>query len=254
MPVFDLDAVGDELVNEIPEPQQHAIDQAIADTKKENPESIAVEVDGLGIPWNPAEHATDSKTGKGILTAKGSWRKRRGLKGSPSYLNTGAATAPSEPKEDPTVTEKRTLEQQNRMAGVMAGTMLVRISTAVGGKEFLPRTISAAGVTYNEEEFLQNAFGDYFVAKGISDIPPGMVLTSALLMYYMPRFQEPAVREKGGKFVHWCKGVGTRVYVWFKYKRKGKPSPDEVRDATSKRGRVFDTATKVQTEAPDREL
>jgi hypothetical protein len=236
MPLFDLDVVGDELVAEIPEPQQHAIDQAAADNQQENPNAAPLEVDLLGVPWDSTLHATDSKTGKGILTAKGSWRKRRGLKGSPSHLNTGPAAAPSEPKEDPTVTEKRTLEQQNRMAGVMAGTMLVRLSTAVGGKEFLPRTITTAGVTYSEEEFLQNAFGDYFVAKGISDIPPGMVLASALCMYYLPRFQEPAVREKGSRFVSWCKGRVEALYFWFKYKRKGKPTPKELKSESATNG------------------
>lgn len=228
MPLFDLDATADTLTAEIPEPQQHAIDQAIADEARQNPGSdTAVELDELGIPWNSAEHAT-GPDGKGIRTVKGAWRKRRGLKGSASHLNTGAAKPAEAPPEDPSIAQTRTLEHQNRMAGAMAGTMLVRISAAIGGKEFLPRTITVpGGLTYHEEQFLQTAFGDYFVAKGITDIPPGMVLCSALCMYFLPRFQEPAVRERSGRFVRWMKERFVWVYLKWKYRRGGKP-PDRV--------------------------
>lgn len=259
MPVFNvadnLDSVGDSLVNEIPEPQQHAIDQAAKDAEEATGEAAAsVDLDVLGVPWNPEIHATGAD-GKGIPTAKGAWRKRRGLKGSASHLNTGAAAAPKDPKEDPTLTEQRTREHQNRMAGAMAGTMLVRISAAFGGPEFLPRTINIpGGLTYNEEEFLQSAFGDYFVAKGISDLPPGMVLASALLMYYAPRFQEPAVREKGSKFVRWCKARIESVYVWAKYRKSGKkPKVDSKSRRVAEDG-VFDTVPSAQKEPSNREL
>src|SRR5271156_44693 len=118
VPGAEVDALADQITQEIPEPQQHAISQAIDDAAKDPTQNIspgAVELDALGIPWNASEHATGAD-GKGVRTAKGTWRKRRGLKGSASHLNTSAANA-SEPKEDPTVTEKRNLEVQNRMAG-----------------------------------------------------------------------------------------------------------------------------------------
>jgi hypothetical protein len=233
-PAAELDKLGDELTNEIPEPQQHAIDQAISDASK-NPDIPgaapgSVELDALGIPWNAAEHATGAD-GKGVRTAKGTWRKRRGLKGSPSHLNTGAANAnsPADKEAEQAAINAQTAEKQNRMAGAMAGTMLVRISAAVGGQEFLPRTITVpGGLTYNEEQFLQQAFGDYFVAKGISDIPPGLVLCSALMMYYMPRFQSPEVRQRGGRVAGWFKDKFTRAYIWFKYRGKKKPESKHV--------------------------
>lgn len=230
-PAAELDKLGDDLTNEIPEPQQHAIDQAISDASK-NPDvpgaaNTSVELDALGVPWNNAEHATGAD-GKGIRTAKGTWRKRRGLKGSPSHLNTGAANAssPADKEAEQAAVNARTAEHQNRMAGAMAGTMLVRISAAVGGQEFLPRTITVpGGLTYNEEQFLQTAFGDYFVAKGISDIPPGLVLCSALMMYYMPRFQSPEVRQRGGKIAGWFKSKMEWVYFKFKYRKSGGKPP-----------------------------
>jgi hypothetical protein len=233
-----VDALADQITQEIPEPQEHAIKQAIDDAAKD-PESPmasgAVETDALGIPWNPSEHATGAD-GKGVRTAKGTWRKRRGLKGSPSHLNTGAASA-EQPKEDPSVTEKRNLEHQNRMAGAAAATILIRISTAIGGDEFQPRVVSLpGGINYNEEQFLQTAFGDYFVAKGYTDIPPGAVLASAVIMYYSPRFRSPVVRERGSRIVGWFKEKGTRLYVWFKYRGKKKPErePDKTEPKTAR--------------------
>lgn len=251
----DLDSLGDTLVSEIPEPQGHAIEEATRAAAAENPQTVVSgELDELGVPWNPEFHATGAD-GKGIRTAKGAWRKRRGVAGSRPYLNTSAAnSAPAEPKEDPSVTEQRTLEHQNRMAGAMAGTMLVRISAAVGGKEFLPRNITAAGVTYNEEQFLQTAFGDYFVAKGISDIPPGMVLASALCMYYLPRFQEPAVKERAGGFMHWVKKKGSQVWVWWKYRKGGKPPEKANGKSGADQDGVFDSTGAAQKPVPDREL
>jgi hypothetical protein len=226
-PGAQVDALADAITQEIPEPQENAIAQAIKDQEKENPAAAsgAVELDALGIPWNPAEHAT-GKDGKGVRTATGTWRKRRGIKGSASHLNTGAARA-SEPKEDPSVTEKRNLELQNRMAGAATATMLIRISTALGGAEFQPRVVSVpGGISYNEEQFLQGAFGDYFVAKGYTDIPPGAVLASALLMYYAPRFQSPEVRARGSKFVRWFKDKGEWIYFKWKYRKSGGKPPE----------------------------
>src|ERR1700679_4199313 len=90
----NLDAIGDLPPTEIPEPQQHAIDEAANKQDPDNPQETvspgSVEIDALGIPWNPSEHSTGAD-GKGIKTAKGTWRKRRGIKGSASYLNTDAA-------------------------------------------------------------------------------------------------------------------------------------------------------------------
>jgi hypothetical protein len=242
-PAAELDKLGDELTNEIPEPQQHAIDQAISDAVK-NPDvpgaaSGSVELDALGVPWNSAEHATGAD-GKGVRTAKGTWRKRRGLKGSPSHLNTGAAntSSPADKEAEQAAVNAQTAEKQNRMAGAMAGTMLVRMSAAIGGQEFLPRVVTVpGGLTYNEEQFLQQAFGDYFVAKGISDIPPGLVLCSALMMYYLPRFQSPEVRQRGSRIVRWFKDKGEWLYFKFKYRKSGgkppeqeKPKPKTARD------------------------
>jgi hypothetical protein len=248
-PGAQVDALADAITQEIPEPQQHAINQAIEEAKSDPTAAPGpVEIDVLGVPWNSAEHATGAD-GKGVRTAKGTWRKRRGLKGSASHLNTSAANA-SEAKEDPSVTEKRALENQNRMAGAAAATILIRISTAIGGDEFQPRIVSLpGGINYSEEQFLQGAFGDYFVAKGYTDIPPGAVLASALVMYYSPRFRSPEVRSRFGRMTSWVKEKTSRIYIWFKYRGKGKPEKKpEKREPRTARDYIRDATP--QPEAP----
>src|SRR5271163_1870457 len=251
-----INNLGDTLVNEIPEPQAHAIDQARVDAAREaenisgdTPSSL--ELDALGIPWDPTQHAT-GKDGKGVRTDKGAWRKRRGVTGSASYLGKGSKTQTKTP--DPAEVEalnKQTLEKQNRMAGMMAAAMLINVSTAIGGDEFQARRIKIPGTdaTYDEREFLSQAFGDYFVAKQITDLPPGMVLVSALSMYYLPRFREPKVRERGGKIGAWFKDKAQWIY--FKIKYRGKKPPDKV---TPKSGKTFDNARKDETQAADSDV
>ena len=225
-PAADLNKLGDELTDEIPEPQQHAIDQAISDASK-NPDvpgaaSGSVELDALGVPWDSTQHAT-GKDGKGVRTEKGTWRKRRGLKGSPSHLNTGAASN-KPPEESEEVKNRRLLEQQARLAGATVAMLMFRISTGIGGPQFHPRQVQVTeNISYDERTVMVDAWGDYFLAKGIVDVPPGVALCGALFMYYGPRFQDPEVRKKSGKVVTWFKNAAQWVYFKFKYRGKKKP-------------------------------
>ncbi len=221
-PASHLDTTADAIVSEIPEPQQHAIDEATraAAADPESP-TASVETDVLGIPWSPSEHATGAD-GKGVRTAKGTWRKRRGLKGTASHVATDAAgRVPAESEEE---VNRRTSEQQSRMAGAMAGTFVIRVSTAIGGDHFAsqPHAVPGTNITWHDEPMLQQAFGDYFVATGRTDMPPVAALIGALMLYYLPRFQQPEVRARAGGMVHWCKEKVSVVRHWIKFRKAPK--------------------------------
>jgi len=224
-----LAKIGETLVSDIPEPQQHAIDQAASDAAADPATGgdASVEVDALGVPWDPAIHAKSATTGKGVRSAKGAWRKRRGLAGSSSYIHTG--TTKSEPKEpDATEVARATAEQQSRMAGAMVAQTMIYISAGIGGDAFLPRDIRIpGGNTYNEKDMLSQVWGDYFAAKGVVDIPPGIALLGGLSMYYLPRFREPEVRKRAGGFIHWCKEKVSGLTHWWKYRKGGAPKEPE---------------------------
>lgn len=228
LPADDLDATADQRAAEAPEPQQHAIDQAQSDAAAAGDTASAVELDALGIPWDESIHAKGSD-GKGVRTAQGTWRKRRGLKGSASYIGGRAkATAPS--PEDPEATQRKTLEAQSRLAGAMVAQTMIHISAGIGGHAFLPKDIQLApGVTYNEKDMLVTAWGDYFVAKGVVDVPPGVALTGALFMYYAPRFREPEVRKRASGIVAWFKDRAEWVYLKIKHRGKKVPAQSKSR-------------------------
>ena len=89
----------------------------------------------------------------------------------------------------------------------MAARLLVHVSMGIGGPEFAPRMIEGpGGIQINEMMTLEVAFGDYFLAKDIEDLPPGWALCGALAFYYLPRFQMPQTQEKARGFVAWIKG------------------------------------------------
>lgn len=209
----------DDIAEELPEPQQHAIDQA----QREQGDDVAasggaMDVDALGIPWNPQIHST-GKDGKGVKTAKGTWRKKRGIAGSASQLNTGAApasdagaAAPSQPAGP------SQHEIACRRGGMMAARLQVQLSVGIGGEVFIPRLLKGpGGIDINEMEMLEQSWGDYFVAKGVEDLPPGWALFGAMAMYYLPRLNTPQVRERAGGFIGWIKAK----YASWRLRRKG---------------------------------
>lgn len=244
LPAADLSAIGASLVDEIPEPQQHAIDQATADSVDDGaPIDGAMELDALGIPYNADIHAKGAD-GKGIKTTKGTWRKRRGVSGSPSQLNTGRSTANSETAA-PAPTAQQTTEDQCRIAGAMMGTLMTRLSVGIGGNAFLPRILAIPGIKdgINEQDMLNAAWGDYFVSRGITDLPPSAALLGALSMYYLPRLQDQQVREKVGGFFGWFKEKITRVAVWWKYRKGGSKVPKKSKVSAAEREGATDAET-----------
>lgn len=220
VPDDGLNATADSIIDETPEPQQHAIDQAAADAQSD-PDSVApeaAETDILGVPWNPELHATSATTGRGVKTAKGVWRKRKGLKGTESRIGAGASS--SAPKADPAEVARSNSELQARKGGEMMATLMIRISCGIGGESFIPKVIEApGGIKFNEHEMLSGAFGDYFVATGKGDLPPGWALLGALCMYYLPRLQEPQVKARVGGIAGWFKDKTERAFIWWKYRK-----------------------------------
>lgn len=169
--------------------------------------------DRNGQPFDPEKHQTNpdgspvvsEKTGK-LLMKKG--RKRGGKNSASADSIVGGVGAQGKQESGQPVNP----EQQARMAGKVSAHLLVTLSTMIGGEDFQPVRDQATGI--DEMSALESAFGDYFVATGKTDIPPGAALTLTVAMYVVPRFTRPKVKSR-------LKSIGGKIYSWW-HSRKSK--------------------------------
>lgn len=203
--------IADELLSEMPAPQPSAMQSPT----EENNESKSVgNRDSQGTAWNPEIHAQGAD-GKGVLTAKGEWRRRRGASKRSSVVG-GASTLPAVPPAD---------VQLARAAGVACAHSILMMGSLLGGAEWQPRILESSDgkVQLNEAEMMEKAFGDYFVAKGKTEFPPGVALAMALSAYVMPRFTMPQTRTRLQKVKEWA----AAKYAKWKVRKQPKDKKEE---------------------------
>ena len=193
----NLDAISDDIANSSPTPNHAAIN---ADTEKAEQQKAehAHLRDADGAPFDPAIHVTDSE-GNPKLTTKGRLRKRPGRKSG----GVSSAGLSSERVRNPATGEQSSAlkRQQARMSGGAAANALIMFGVVMGGDEWNPIQDEKEGI--DERAQLQQAFGDYFEAKEMSDIPPGVALSIAVVAYAAPRFTMPQTKSKMQKFKEW---------------------------------------------------
>lgn len=200
----DLGSIASELASTMPEVQQHAVEQAAAAARAQE----AAPTDRAGVRFDPALHDA-GQDGKGLLTARGTWRMKRGRKpGTPASnkgvtgSTMGTPTTPGTPAANqPTPAQIA----QNRAAGVAAAEMLFGVGQVIGGEEWAPMKNEKIGL--DERAMMHDAFGNYFVATNRKDIPPGAALGFAMIAYIAPRFAMPKTQARFGaikqKLVQW---------------------------------------------------
>lgn len=108
------------------------------------------------------------------------------------------------------------------MAAGTATTLTILAACAIGGDDFAPQKNDLAG-GMTDDKFLMSAYFDYFKAKGVSDIPPGVALCAALMLYIAPRLSKPQAQSRLKK----VGGVVARgvVTIWRKIRRKKNNAP-----------------------------
>ena len=186
LPFDDLEDVHVQILDESSDATLSAVEHYDEEQAEQS-----TETDADGITFDPELHATD-REGKPSLTPLGKFRKKRGA--------SKVAT-----KSD--AVKKAQDENAARAAGVLAADMMIIGCVNLLGPEWAPigKEGEQAPVEFNEHDNLRRAFGDYFVARNISDFPPGIALTMALSSYAIPRFV-------GGKET---KTRLAKVKIWF---------------------------------------
>lgn len=200
---FDFESAVSGMVEDMPEPQPHAMKVPEGEGSSSSSQPVpsappAGETDDSGVAWNPLFHAT-GRDGKGVKTAKGTWRARRGV-GKPR-LDTGAGSSAS--AAPPAPPQPSAQEQAARAGGMTAANLLMTAGIGLFGTEWEPRVDQATGL--DERKFLQGAFADYFVSKGWGDLPPGLALATAVGFYALPRLHMPHTQKRVGGIAIWFK-------------------------------------------------
>lgn len=197
-PGADLTAIGAALANDMPAVQEHAVAQAAREQESANHSPT----DKNGDVFDPAVHVT-GPDGKGTLTVRGTWAQKRGRKGGNPAPVTNAGTVRNSTLGGPAapvspqalqIQQQQQLQAQSRAAGVAAAEMLFMAGQAFGGDEWAPMENKSIGL--DERAMMHGAFGDYFVAKGKTDIPPGAALCFCIIAYAGPRFAMPKTQTR----------------------------------------------------------
>lgn len=192
-PTASVSELAATLIEESPEPQPHAIEQAAAERQAASEDSK----DAEGTIFDPSQHS-------GTKTASGAWRKKSGRKPG------GQANAPRSRLNLPNANSGTTASSaqspdskiaSSRATGKMAANLFLMLSCGIGGQEWMPRT-----VPMDEKAMLEEGFADYFQSKEWEDMPPGIALVACLGMYAMPRFAMPKTQERAKGFKNWIAG------------------------------------------------
>ena len=194
-----LESITADLVGEAPTVNDAAV-EAHENKEAETRAAYADLRDAQGMSFDPEIHVTDSD-GAPKLTLKGKLRRRPGRKANTA--NVGGKVSPGGISHDPNgLTPQQKL--QARQSGDAAAGALIMLGVALGGDEWQPRKDDTIGL--DERAALSGAFGDYFEAKEMTDIPPGVALTIVVSAYALPRFTMPQTKTRVQRFKEWAAG------------------------------------------------
>ena len=203
--------IADKLVNEMPPVQENAIDQL--QVKKQS--KLDKLRDNMGRAFSKEYHKIGDD-GEPLLTTKGTLRVVRGphKKKLPPVSTIGGVETPGplgladgQPGTDADI--------------IATGQSAASLTFVIGMMIFK----SDGQPTQAEINQVTMAYQTYFRAKNIRDLPPGIVLVTALASYAVPRFMKPQQIKKMSSF--WGK-----VHAKFSKSRPGasEKQPEDVKD------------------------
>lgn len=179
------------IIGDMPSVSEHAIN-ASQDKLESQPSDETHQSDGdrdsSGEVWNTDVHSpTKQKTKAGV------WRRKRGAGSNKSTVVLPDQRAKIQEQA------RETAKNNARMAGSAAANSIFLLGTMFGGEEWRPITVDSNGVTFepiDEKRMMSEAFSEYMLAKGVTDFPPGLTLTMALMSYVAPRLVMPKTKER----------------------------------------------------------
>ena len=223
----NVDAIHDEILDASPDPNLEVIAAHSVEEEQTLREQVR-DTDKDGTIFNADIHAVN-KDGDPSVTPTGKFRKKRG-----SIVATKTVAAQ-------TIQD----EAAARAAGHLAADMMIGTAVVLLGDEWIPVGVTGEQepIKFDEHSNLRRVFGEYFVAKNISDFPPGIALSIAVSSY-------AGARLAGGKET---KSRLSEAWAWTSDKFKkwfGKEKADAPHDNSRDNGIRKDDTRKepVRTE------
>ncbi len=163
-----------------PKAGEAPIDSLIAGMSEPSPDAIAAmrQDETSEMDTAPSPAAVPVKRGRG--RPKGATSKVK-IPGTGAKENVAIA-----PPEDTTASA--------RMTAASCTQLTILAATIIGGPDFQPGMNPM--VNQRDDVFLNDAYFEYCKAKNFNDIPPGVALCAALMVYAAPRFQQPATQSR----------------------------------------------------------
>lgn len=180
-----VDDLADELIDAMPEVQEHVVNNHIAQ-EQEIQQQNADARDKRGAKFDPEIHAVEDD-GSPKYTAAGYFAKKRGRKKLDNESTVNVNTQQIDNSE-------QIAKAKQRAAGSAAANTLIMLGVVMGGDEWQPIYNEEHGI--NEKQNLESAFSDYFEQKGLEDIPAGIALSIAICGYALPRFTMPKTQKR----------------------------------------------------------
>lgn len=225
VPVLDENASGLLGTITMPEVKENALEaargdiqSAVAPAGNEAGTPKKGETDATGRPWNPLYHEDPKRLNRDgfIALRRGGASKAKAGDPRPPLKSVAKTEA---------ATPSATLDQSAQIetsATTCAGLFFVGC-VAIGGEDLAPNEKE------NEKEIIKGYFADYFRAKGVIDIPPGIALAAGLGMYVATKWNRPTFAKRRATL--WEK-IG-RWWNDFRWRRKNSAPRGVVDDAAT---------------------
>ncbi|HKI68325.1 MAG TPA: hypothetical protein VKA67_01965 [Verrucomicrobiae bacterium] len=196
----EADKAIDQITQDMPEPQDHAIqaEQARLEAQEKAtaapaaPASKASPVDRDGARFHPDLHEAD-ESGKPIVNKDGTLKKRRGRHGAKKDAARSQLNRPSQIEQ---------MGADAAEAGRHMANAIFMFGRVVGGEEWEPMVVPEYGI--DEQKQMGDAWSQYFSAKGVNDIPPGIAVTIVTGSYIAARLNKPITKTRLQKVKGWC--------------------------------------------------
>ena len=211
--VANVDDMATDLVNNMPRVEPHVREQLTPQNDEsevqDDDSNEDAPLDDKGNKFDPRVHKEPPEKKK-----DGTWKKKTGSAAHRRNIEDDGLqdftevndTDPLEVEEEIRVEQQLTTEKLYTCAAVSTS-MLIMVGKMFGGEEWAPiqgeQQLGDTVIKRDEVADLNQAFYEYYKARGITEIDPAWGLGLAILGYAAPRFTQPATQSRWQQIKNW---------------------------------------------------